>query len=147
MRPSSPETPNRGRSRVGGRRSTWPWQNCSSQFNCAQLTYLLVDPLDVPAPLAIAQQQGLRAFIAVDQHLRPGGASGRDGSAENSPRPVTRTALPSASSNSTGSSSSTVGDGSGSCPGHGWPGSARGTGSSPSGVKVMRSAGPRPPDS
>src|SRR6476660_10438901 len=76
MRPSSPETPNRGRSRVGGRRSTWPWQNYSSQFNCAQLTYLLVDPLDVPAPLAIAQQQGLRAFIAVDQHLRPGGASG-----------------------------------------------------------------------
>src|SRR6476659_10182851 len=75
MRPSSPETPNRGRSRVGGRRSTWPWQNCSSQFNCAQLTYLLVDPLDVPAPLAIAQQQGLRAFIAVDQDLRPGGAS------------------------------------------------------------------------
>ena len=69
----------------------------------------------------------------------------RTGSAENTPRPVTRTGLPSASSNSTGSSSSTAGDGSGSWPGQGWRGSARGTGSSPSGVKVMRSAGPRPP--
>ena len=38
-----------------------------------------------------------------------------------------------------------MGAGSGSRPGHGCPGSARGTGSSPSGVKVMRSAGPRPP--
>lgn len=43
------------------------------------------------------------------------------------------------------SSSSTVGDGSGSCPGHGCCGSAWGTCSSPSGVNVMRSAGPRPP--
>ncbi|ATA29479.1 hypothetical protein MLM_3505 [Mycobacterium lepraemurium] len=71
----------------------------------------------------------------------------RAGSAENSPRLLTRIGLSWASSNSTGSSSNTTGDGSGSRPGHGSSGSHCGTGSSPSGIKVMHSAGPRPPDS
>src|ERR1700754_3033088 len=39
MRPSSPETPNTGRSRDAGQDSSWPWQNCSAQFSCAQLTW------------------------------------------------------------------------------------------------------------
>lgn len=60
-------------------------------------------------------------------------ATSHTGSVENSPRPVTRTGLRSASRSSTGSSSSTAGDGSGSRPGHGWRGSAIGTSSSPAG--------------